>query len=48
MLIGYEIQKQPMPNGFGEGPKYVPFIKTKKDFSRNSRNPFHKKRPNNN
>ncbi len=47
-LIGYEIIKQPLPEGLGESPKYEPLIKPKKDFSRNSRRPFRKKRPNNN
>lgn len=47
-LIGYEIIKQPLPEGLGESPKYEPLIKPKKDFSRNSRKPFRKKRPNNN
>ncbi|MFN7012643.1 MAG: DEAD/DEAH box helicase, partial [Bacteroidia bacterium] len=31
-LIGYEIIKQPLPEGLGESPKYEPLVKPKKDF----------------
>lgn len=47
-LIGYEIIKQPLPEGLGEGPKYEPLTNPKKNFSRKSRKPFRNKRPSNN